>query len=179
MKHLSKLILMLFLAIFFSCGSSDNNSNTSFSDHSETADLKIENGLYLIQNEYTGFEKLESEGVVIPFNHDFLDSNLVGQPTLLEIDTSEFVKLDLAVAPEGIVQADKRINLMITLTDAASIQLADFTEKHLKGKVAIVIGGQAVTKHKIRSRIEGGKLQITRCTDNACKHLLLELNKKG
>lgn len=114
---------------------------------------------------------------MIPFSHDFLDENEEGQPVMLEVGTSEFVALELAEEPEGIEQPDKRINLMLTLSDNATEQLANFTEKNLDRHVAIVIGGKAVTIHKIRTRIEGGKMQITRCTDNACKYLLLDLQK--
>ena len=83
--------------------------------------------------------------------------------------------LALAEKPKGIEQEDQRINLLLTLTGTASEELADFTEKHLDKRIAMVIGGKAFTKHKIRSRIEGGKIQITRCTDNACKFLYMEL----
>jgi len=50
-----------------------------------------------------------------------------------------------------------------------------FTRAHLGGKVAMVIDGEIVTLHKIRSVITGGKLQITRCTDNACEVIRAKL----
>lgn len=161
MKQLKHVVFIFISMFILACGSKEE---------------KIENGLYLILNEYAEVPT-DASATVMAYSHDFLEGNAAGQPTFLEIDTSEFVRLDLAHDPEGVEQADKRINLMITLTDEASEQLADFTEKHIKGTVAIVIGGKAVTKHKVRSRIEGGKLQISRCTDNACKFLLLELKE--
>ena len=183
MKHLEKLTLITVLFILFACSSASDQQVEEIPTIPVEKEIpltpvkepKIKNGLYLILHEYADSAAANPEGIIVPFSHDFLDDNLAGQPTLLEIDTSEFVRLDLAHEPQGIEQEDKRINLMITLSDEASIQLANFTEKHLKERVAIVIGGKAVTKHKVRSRIEGGKLQITRCTDNACKYLLLEL----
>lgn len=64
---------------------------------------------------------------------------------------------------------------MLTLTEGASERLADFTEVHINHRIALVIAGDAVTIHKVRTRIEGGKLQITRCTDNACSFLFVAL----
>lgn len=48
---------------------------------------------------------------------------------------------------------------------------------HLWGKIAMVVDGEIVTRHKIRSVITGGKLQITRCVDNACEVIRAKLVK--
>ena len=64
---------------------------------------------------------------------------------------------------------------MLTLTDSAKDRLANFTGDHINDWVALVIDGNAVTMHKIRERIEDGRLQITRCTDNACAMLFVAL----
>lgn len=163
-----KIIFIALLLTIFSC--------TSKSDRLESSTYEIENGLYLILNEYSDSTLDHKKGVIIPFNHDFLDDNKKGQPILLEIDTVEFVKLDLAHETQSVEQDDDRVNLLLTLSSFAKMQLADFTAKNLKKKMAIVIGGKAVTIHKVREKIESGKLQISRCTDNACEYLLIELN---
>jgi hypothetical protein len=41
----------------------------------------------------------------------------------------------------------------------------------------MVVDGEIVTVHKIRSIITGGKVQITRCTDNACEVIRSKLVK--
>lgn len=165
MKLLTKLISVVIVIAAIGCTTTDKKVKTTSG---------LENGIYLVLNDYKG-EIPDTENAVIEYSHDFLDENEQGQPVYIEIDTSDFVKLDLADEPDGIEQEDKRINLMLTLNNFAAEQLADFTEKNLNKRVAIVIGGKAVTMHKVRTRIEGGKLQITRCTDNACKYLLIEL----
>ncbi len=100
-----------------------------------------------------------------------MDDNKEGQPIFLEVLTEEFVPLSLVKAPQSIEQEDLRINLLLNMTDSSGLILAEFTEKYLNKKTCIVIGGKAVTMHKITD----GRLQISRCTDNACKYLLLEL----
>ncbi len=171
MIHSKILIISALLLIMWS-GFQHNTTTVN----PQSAPL-VANGLYLILNEYTEATYATKNGVIIPYSHDFLDENKKGQPLLLEIDTSAFVRLELAQQPEEVVQPDERINLLLTLSGAAKKDLADFTSKNLNGKVAIVIGGKAVTMHKVREKIDSGKLQISRCTDNACEYLLLELNK--
>ncbi len=64
---------------------------------------------------------------------------------------------------------------MLNLTEEAKEQLKVFTTKHLKRLTTIVVGGEALTKHQIKNVIDGGYLQITRCTDNACELLYVQL----
>ena len=164
------------LVILFLCAC--NNQNKEDSVEKEGTKASIENGIYLLLNSYTDSSEFTTSPSIIEYSHDFLDSNDTDERRFFEIDTNEFVPIDLAKEPKGEEQKDKRINLLLTLTDDAAEQLADFTEKHINQDIAMVIGGKAVTQHVVRTRIEGGKLQITRCTDNACEHLLVALKKK-
>ncbi len=133
-----------------------------------------EDGMYLILK--SGDSSLTANnGVLINFSHHFLGDNTEGQPTRLEIDTNEFVPLYLQQRPDSIMQSDGRMNLLLTMTPDAGKRLEEFTGAHIMDYVALVIGGEAVSMHKIKARIEGGKLQITRCTDNACEYLFYEL----
>ncbi len=136
----------------------------------------IEDGIYLILNEFMDSSDVSiTSGRIIPYSHDFLEGNREGQALFFEVDTSDFVGLNLSEEPEGIEQPDERLNLMLTLTDSSGLDLERFSEKNIDQHICIVIGGAAVTSHKVREKVIGGKLQITRCTDNACEHLLLEL----
>ena len=158
--------VLFFMIILNSCSGTDNTTSSQMT--------KVADGIYLVLNEYNDSLMTPDDMILVPYSHDFLDSN-EDEPDFLEIDTTDFVSLELATEPEGVEQPDQRLHLLLTLNAVAAERLADFTEKNLNKRVAIVIGGKAVTMHKVRSRIEGGKLQITRCTDNACEHLLLEL----
>ncbi len=169
--HMKKSLFVLLSILMYSCSGIEKESTDISTSY--------ENGLYLILDEFPEKEDVTDWKNTVEFSLDFLEGNREGQPLYLQLDTSDFVPLDLAVEPHGITQPDKRINLMITLTEAAGEKLAEFTEDHIMDRVAIVIGGKAVTKHKVRSKIDSGKLQITRCTDNACEHLLVELKKKS
>ena len=134
---------------------------------------QVPDGIYLAY----GPEVLSVDGKVIKYSHRFIESTL-DDPDYIVIDTTDFVPLDLKMPPDStskMMGQPEQMLLMITLTDEAAIKMENFTGKNIDKKVAIVIGGEAVTIHKIREKITGGKLQITRCTDNACKFLFLEL----
>ena len=137
----------------------------------------INNGIYLVLNKYDNVPYEATKGKLIHYSHEFLGDNTTDQPKILEIDSCDYVPLKLSENPHLIEQPDQKLRLQMSLTDDAALKLEKFTEKHLNKEVAIVISGRAVTMHKVRSKIEGGKIQITRCTDNACKHLFLELKK--
>ena len=59
--------------------------------------------------------------------------------------------------------------LTVSLSRKNAERAEAFTRTHLGGRVALVVDGEIVTLHKIRSVVTGGKLQIARCTDNACE----------
>jgi len=167
----SVLFILICIIFFIGCNRNDKGRN-------EAGNNKLNDGIYLVLNEYTDTSNIKNgQGKLIDFSHYFLEDNFKGQPLKLEIDTAEFVQIELEKMPDSLVQPDKRINLILSLTDSSGEHLSGFTEKHVGQKVAIVIGGKAVTEHKVRAKIEGGQLQITRCTDNACKYLFEELKK--
>lgn len=182
MSSFKPFLFLLILSGFFACQSNSNDSNAFESDqpHIEEQESKIsdklEDGFYVVLNEFTDSTNIiESGGKIITYSYDFLDENDINQPLFLEVNPTDFVPLKLQEKPEGIEQPDERINLMLTLTDESGTDLENFTEKYVNQHICIVINDEAVTMHKIREKITGGRMQITRCTDNACQYLLLEL----
>ena len=138
----------------------------------------IPDGIYLIGRSGDVAEDLiplASKEALISFSELFREKTDPGVIYLV-VRTDAFVPLRLAKAPETENQEDNRKRLMLKLTDDASLQLAEFTKEYLDQHTAIVVDGQALTMHKIRSVIEGGKMQITRCTDNACEFLYEQLS---
>lgn len=96
---------------------------------------------------------------------------------VLVIDASDFVPMVLAAAPASVRQADGRLLLEVSLASDQARHLEDFTRRHLGGKGALVLDGAPISVHKLRSVIEGGRVQITRCTDRACERILSKLTR--
>jgi len=69
-----------------------------------------------------------------------------------------FAPLELAQPPEH-GETDGRPALLLTLTPSAGQALTDLTTR--ARHAAVVIGGQVVTVHRIRTPIEGGTLQVS------------------
>ncbi|HRW74297.1 MAG: hypothetical protein R2787_10900 [Saprospiraceae bacterium] len=134
----------------------------------------VPDGIYLVLDQFDVQPQGIAVGQLIPYSHDFLDDD-EGEARFLAVDPVDFVPLQLSTAPEGVVQKDKRINLLLTLESASAKRLAEFSTRHVNQRVATVINGQAVTLHIIRMPITEGKLQVTRCTDHACEKLLVAL----
>jgi hypothetical protein len=139
----------------------------------------VSDGFYLIirqgNSEHALLPIVENEAI-ITFSDLFMEKTDPGALYLI-IDQSDFVPMNLAEKPEKVLEEDNRSRLLLTLTDEAKIKLAAFTKSHLNHHTCIVVNGKALTMHKVRTVIDGGKMQITRCTDNACEILYPILEK--
>lgn len=170
---MKKVILALYIMFSFilisGCGSKSN--------HPVIEKSQAEDGIYLIDRSGDDLQALlpasDSEKV-ITFNQEFIDKTDPGVKYLV-INTKEFVPLKLNAEPVTEEQPDKRKKLLLSLTQDAKIALAEFTEKNMNRLTSIVVGGQALTMHKVKAVIDSGQLQISRCTDNACELLYVEL----
>ena len=98
-----------------------------------------------------------------------------GERRYVTVDTTSFVPLVLAAPPESREQPDGRRMLEVALAQENVKKLEDFTREHLGGRIAVVLDDEIVSVHKIRTVIEGGRFQITRCTDRACDRILAKL----
>lgn len=112
--------------------------------------------------------------VLIPFDTLFNS----GDYTRVLIDTAEYIPLELNEAPTTEPLDENRKLLSVTLTPRTSHSMRDFTAKRIMKEVVIVMDGKAITMHKVRDTITGDKMQITRCTDNACEYLYVKMKTK-
>lgn len=136
------------------------------------------NGVYTVLRDaptWTEAQDRDTACVVLPYDHKYTDST-PGEPLrYIALDPTSFVPLILEGNPEATKDTGGKTILSVTLKKEYADALEDFTRAHLGGKVAIVLDGEIVTIHKVRSIVSGRKLQITRCTDNACEILRAKL----
>ncbi len=140
----------------------------------------LENGVYAVLREgltRAAAEAGKAQHAVLVYDQKYSDADKEEPPRYVSLDTSFFVPLILAGPPDAHKDDRGRTLLNVTLAPEHVKTLEEFTRAHLEGRVAIVIGGDIVTMHKVRSVIRDGKAQITRCGDDACKTLLLKLAK--
>jgi preprotein translocase subunit SecD len=105
--------------------------------------------------------------------------NLPDKPRFVALSTEHFVPMNLAQKPTKKLDGQGKKQLLLELAKGQVVPLETFTRENCGRSVAIVIGNQVVTIHKVREPILGGKMQITRCTDNGCDVLYTQLKGAG
>lgn len=153
--------------------SADVASRTSAAD-------KLPNGVYLILCEGPNRKAVEPTAIserVLVNDYHFLQPTDRDETTYIVVSKSEFIPMVLSGDPTKEKDAKGRSKLLLQLAHEQITPLEDFTRKNVGKAIAIVIGGEVVSSHKVRETIVGGRMQITRCTDNGCDVIYSELKK--
>ncbi len=140
----------------------------------------LPNGFYLVLRESPDNRHVHASGkneAVLVNDYKFLAPEERDTAEYLVIDRTQYVPFDLKMDPNKQTDERGRPKLLVTLKDSQIKPLHDFTQKSVGKHVVIVVGGEVVTKHKIREPINGGLIQITRCTDNGCEAIYSELTR--
>lgn len=147
---------------------------------STVADTGLRHGLYLVLRDGTEAECLsarEDSQTVLIHDDRFLEEKSDDPPEYLLLRTVPDVPLVLAFEPERMTNTRGRPELRLALAEQHVESLRLFTERNLGKRVALVVAGQVVSAHRIRAVIEDGRLQITRCDDDACHYIQSTLMK--
>lgn len=168
MRILNLIVVLLFVFVAIA------NSQTA-------KKAKVVNGVYAVLQEWKTPEEARqgrATSAVLIYDGRYTDSSQVQNPSHVAVDTSFFVPLIIEGTPDAQKDGRGHTLLGVALKKEYTKVLEDFSRAHLNGRVAIVLGGEVITMHKVRSVITGGKFQITRCYDNACDVLESKLLEK-
>jgi hypothetical protein len=88
------------------------------------------------------------------------------------LSKTELIPFQLTSRPESIRQADGRLEIGLEFSPEMQTRLTSFSQKYLGRQVALVIGGEIITLHKVRSVIRSDGIKISRCTDNGCQLIM-------
>jgi preprotein translocase subunit SecD len=116
----------------------------------------------------------EGEALVV-HEYRFLKKEANQPPRFLVVRAVPDVTLDLANEPKVIKAGDEVVGILLKLQPKAAKALEQLTKDHVDKEVAIIVGGEVVTTHKIRTVITGGDVQITSCAPKAAGYLLEQL----
>ena len=153
------------------------NSSAQPSNHATAAPgpaaQHLENGAYSILREAPSLQEAQvasAPGVVLTYDRRKYSGAPPNEPlAYVAIDPKDYVPLIIEGNPEMKSDGQGKSILTVSLS-GKNVQRAEaFTRAHIGGRIAMVVDGEIVTLHKIRSVITDGKLQITRCTDDACE----------
>jgi preprotein translocase subunit SecD len=141
---------------------------------------KLPDGVYAVRRD--GLKKsdvlpLKRDEALAVHNHRYLKKG-AEPPRFVVVGTAPDVALDLAGDPKAIKDGAEVVGIHLKLRPKAAKALERLT-RHLRGRqVAVVIGGEVVTMHKVREAIKGGEVQITSCAPKAAAHLLEQLRAR-
>ena len=147
----------------------------------EANDQRLETGIYLV-NRWT----IEKEALFPLFDNERfveyredeyqeLQDDETEPVKYVTLDRTEFIPLELANDPVRLQGDDGLAEVDLTFSDDMANELTRFSRAFLGRQVAMVIDGDVVTLHKVRSVITGTGLKISRCTDDGCELILAKL----
>ncbi len=141
----------------------------------------LQNGAYAVLREAPSAREAGAEGgsqVVLAYDRRRYSGAPPNEPlTYVALDPNDYVPLVIEGRPGMKSDGQGKSVLTVSLVRKNVKGAEAFTRAHLGGRMAMVIDGEIVTLHKIRTVITDGKVQITRCTDNACEVLRSKLVK--
>jgi len=146
----------------------------------QRSEMQPPNGFYSILIDTTSRLAARIDTIpntILVYDGKYTDSSDIASPRYVAVDTSFYVPLILEGKPVAKKDGNGRTLLGVSLAGQYVRRLEQFTKAHLGGRVAIVLDGEIITTHKVRTVITEGKIQITRCYDNACEVLLSKLVK--
>ena len=142
---------------------------------------KVPNGVYAVLrdslNEKDVLPLKEGE-VLVVHEARYLKKEEKEPPRYLVVHSAPEVVFDLAGKPKAVKEGKEVVSISLKLQPKAAGALERLTRDHLGKQVAIVLGGEVVTMHKVRGVIKGGDAQITCCAAGAAKYLLEQLNAR-
>ena len=141
----------------------------------------LPNGIYAVLKQAATPTSTPGEGsshIVLVYDRRKYGEAPENEPlTYVTVDRNAFVPLIVEGTPNLQKDDAGKSVLRISLARDQVKELEDFTRAHLGERVATVLDGEIITLNKIRSVIVGGEVQMTRCSDDACKIVRAKLAK--
>jgi preprotein translocase subunit SecD len=148
-------------------------------DSDPKANKKLTNGLYKVLREGADEKALlptkDGETVAVN-NHRYLKKDTKEPPVYLVVHKQPDVPLVLAEEPK-VVKDEKGLQIRLQLHADQAKTMEQFTRDNKGNSVAVIIGGEVVTVHKIRDVITGGAVQVSNCNEEAGAYLLKQLQE--
>jgi len=153
-------------------------------DDAPAAPAKLADGVYAVLREganETDVRPLRRGEVLVVHRHRYLKKGDGEPPRFLAVRSVPDVQLDLAGEPSAVKEGADVVRIALKLRPKAATALERLTSDRLGRQLAIVLGGEVVTTHKVRQVIKGGEVQITSCAAGAANYLLerLQARPKG
>jgi preprotein translocase subunit SecD len=145
----------------------------------EAPRAKLPDGVYAVRRDSVQEKDvlpLQDDEALVVNRHRYQDES---EPAAhVVVRATPDVVLDLARAPEAVTEGGEVVRILLKLRPDAATALERLTSDPQCRQVAIVLGGEVVTMHKVREAIRGGDVQITSCAPGAAGYLLDQLRAR-
>src|SRR5262249_7113878 len=144
-------------------------------DKAPVAPRKLPDGVYAVLRHSLKEKEvlpLKDNEALVVYRHRYAPKGDKTPPSFLVVRPTPDVDLDLVGAPKAVKEGEEVVRILLKLRPKAATALARLTSDRSGRQIAIVVGGEVVTMHKVRETIKGGEVQITSCAAGAAKHLL-------
>jgi preprotein translocase subunit SecD len=145
-----------------------------------TETAAVPNGVYLVLRQGPARKDVQplkmGEAVIADYERYF-DRKPAEPARYLVVHRTPDVPLALEGEPRAVKDEAGSLRVYLTLKKEAGDRLARLTREHPAEQAAVVVAGEAVTVHKIRSAIPDGKVQISGCTKGSAEYLLKQLRQ--
>jgi preprotein translocase subunit SecD len=146
---------------------------------------KVPDGVYAVLRESVKEKDvlpLKEGEVLVVHNTRYLKKEEQEPLRFLVVHSTPDVVLDLASKPKAVKEGTEVVRISLKLQPKAALAMERLTRDHLGRQVAIVLGGEVVTMHKVRQVLKGGDFQIACCVAGSANYLFEQLqahqNKK-
>jgi preprotein translocase subunit SecD len=142
---------------------------------------KLPDGVYAVLHESLkekDVRPLKDGEALVVNRHRYAKEGDKEPPRFLVVRAAPDVNLDLAGAPKAVKEGEEVVRILLKLRPKAATALERLTSDSVGKPLAIVVGGEVVTQHTIRTVIKGGDVQITCCGAGVANYLLEQLNAR-
>ena len=139
---------------------------------------KVPDGVYAVLRESHKEKDVLplKEGEALVVHHArYLKKDEKEPPRFLVVHSAPELVLDLAREPKAVKEGEEVVRISLKLRPKAAAALERLTRAQIGRQVAIVLGGEVVTMHKVREAIKGGDVQISCCAAGAANYLFEQL----
>lgn len=167
-------VFITLILLFSAAGMYSANRTDSRTVMTKDTAKQLRDGMYLvsstIKNETDTPDIIGPNKFVVKCS-DMLIENNEGEYIKMIIDTTGFVPLILRVNPKTEQQTETKKRIEIELTKSAADKLERFTTVNLNKRIALIIDGEVISAHGIKTPITGGRFQISYCGPDMCEIL--------
>jgi hypothetical protein len=142
----------------------------------------LADGVYLVLKrapQEKDLRPVKAGEALLPHRHPYREGGADRPAEYLVVRRAADVPLLLAGPPREVTDASGAVRIELQLRREAADKLERLTRDNVGKEVAILVGGEVVTTHKVRTAIAGGRVQISCCEPGACTYLLKRLRDRS